>query len=111
MSHAQWIAADGIHHLEDGRHTVEKDDRISQLERALTEIERLRLATDEGSLRVRADRMWEIAREALYHEPDCDCDPPSGAGPCIRHGGLAVASYTEHATVEEALEHIAPKRK
>lgn len=28
---------------------------------ALREIARLRLATDEGSLRVRADRMWEIA--------------------------------------------------
>lgn len=27
------------------------------------EIERLRMATDEGSLAKRADRMWEIARQ------------------------------------------------
>ena len=32
---------------------------------ALRAIERLRLATDEGTLRVRADRMWEIATAAL----------------------------------------------
>lgn len=29
------------------------------------EIERLRLATDEGSLAKRADRIWEIARQML----------------------------------------------
>ena len=38
---------------------------------ALKEIARLRLATDEGSLRVRADRMWEVAEaeivKSLYH--------------------------------------------
>lgn len=67
--------------------TEAKDARISQLEKALAKIERLRWATDEGSLSERADRMWELVREALYHEPDCNCDPPSGAGPCIRHGG------------------------
>lgn len=32
---------------------------------ALKEIARLRLATNEGSLRVRADRMWELAEAAL----------------------------------------------
>ena len=32
---------------------------------ALREVARLRLATDEGSLRVRADRMWELAKAAL----------------------------------------------
>src|SRR5688500_2102326 len=32
---------------------------------ALREVGRLRLATSEGSLRVRADRMWEIARQAI----------------------------------------------
>lgn len=32
---------------------------------AFAEIERLRLATDEGSLAKRADRMWEIARQML----------------------------------------------
>lgn len=30
---------------------------------AFAEIERLRTATDEGSLAHRADRMWEIARQ------------------------------------------------
>jgi hypothetical protein len=35
-----------------------------RLLRALAEIERLRLATDEGPLARRADRMWEIACEA-----------------------------------------------
>ncbi len=38
---------------------------IAQLEAALREIVRLRVATHEGSLRVRADIMWEIARGAL----------------------------------------------
>ncbi|MCS4088744.1 hypothetical protein [Rhizobium sp. BK176] len=32
---------------------------------AFAEIERLRMATDEGSLAKRADRMWEIACEML----------------------------------------------
>lgn len=32
---------------------------------ALAEIARLRLATDEGSLRVRADLMWDVAEAAL----------------------------------------------
>lgn len=32
---------------------------------ALKEIARLRLATDEGSLRVRADRMWDLATKTL----------------------------------------------
>lgn len=41
------------------------DDRASDLLAALREIERLRLATNEGSLRVRADRMWEIATAAI----------------------------------------------
>ena len=36
------------------------------------EIARLRLATDEGSLAKRADRMWEIARQMLG-------DPVAGA--------------------------------
>lgn len=36
-----------------------------QLLAALIEIERLRLATNEGSLRVRADRMWEVATAAI----------------------------------------------
>jgi hypothetical protein len=35
------------------------------LRTALKEIARLRLATDDGSLRVRADRMWETARATL----------------------------------------------
>lgn len=37
----------------------------AELLAALKEIERLRLATDEGSLRVRADQMWDIARKAI----------------------------------------------
>lgn len=32
---------------------------------ALLEVERLRLATNEGSLRIRADRMWEVATAAV----------------------------------------------
>lgn len=35
--------------------------RVETLTATLNEIARLRLATDEGSLRVRADRMWELA--------------------------------------------------
>lgn len=35
------------------------------LRKALEEISRLRLATEEGSLAKRADRMWEIAEAAL----------------------------------------------
>lgn len=35
--------------------------RVEVLEKALIEISRLRLATNEGTLRVRADRMWDIA--------------------------------------------------
>jgi len=38
---------------------------VEGLTAALNEIRRLRLATDEGSLRVRADRMWEVAGNAL----------------------------------------------
>lgn len=34
---------------------------IEALQNDLAEIARLRLATSEGTLRVRADRMWEIA--------------------------------------------------
>jgi hypothetical protein len=41
---------------------------------AFAEIERLRLATDEGSLAKRADRMWEIASEMLGR-------PVAGAAP------------------------------
>jgi hypothetical protein len=44
-------------------------DKLERLREALADIERLRLATDEGSLRVRADRMWEIAREGLLSLP------------------------------------------
>ena len=36
---------------------------------ALIEIARLRLATDEGSLRVRADKMWEVATKAVLALP------------------------------------------
>lgn len=36
-----------------------------KLVKALEEISRLRLATDEGSLAKRADRMWEIAEAVL----------------------------------------------
>ena len=62
--------------------------RILQLEGALAQIEALRLATGDGSLRVRADRMWEIARDAFNSAPPCDCEEPStGAGPCVLHGG------------------------
>jgi hypothetical protein len=42
---------------------------LTHQEQALQEIARLRLATDEGSLRVRADRMWEIALAALQQAP------------------------------------------
>ncbi|MBY3155339.1 hypothetical protein HFO56_23735 [Rhizobium laguerreae] len=41
---------------------------------AFVEIERLRLASEEGSLAKRADRMWEIACEMLGR-------PVSGAAP------------------------------
>lgn len=40
------------------------DDMLIQrneLLAAIQEIARLRLATDEGSLRVRADRIWDVA--------------------------------------------------
>jgi len=39
----------------------ELEAEIERLRADLAEIARLRLATDEGSLRIRADRMWEIA--------------------------------------------------
>ena len=38
---------------------------VVALREALTEIARLRLATSEGSLRNRADRMWEVASKAI----------------------------------------------
>ena len=40
----------------DGYKAAEEDARV-----AFAEIERLRLATDEGSLAQRANRIWEIA--------------------------------------------------
>jgi hypothetical protein len=40
------------------------DSQLAALRGALSEIIRLRLATSEGSLRVRADRMWECATKA-----------------------------------------------
>jgi hypothetical protein len=44
----------------------EAADEIERLRSDLAEIARLRLATDEGSLRERSDRIWEIAnRRAL----------------------------------------------
>lgn len=49
-------------------------DAASDLADALREIVRLRTATDEGSLQVRADRMYEIARTALG-------DPVPGSKP------------------------------
>lgn len=42
---------------------------IERLRETLTEIERLRLATNDGSLRARADRMWELAVAALAAGP------------------------------------------
>jgi hypothetical protein len=51
---------------------VQQCCRIAELEgetermlRALREISRLRLATDEGSLRVRADRIWDLATDTI----------------------------------------------
>lgn len=46
-------------------------DKFRAAEEKLAEIARLRLATNEGSLRVRADRIWEIAtgrQERLHVE-------------------------------------------
>jgi hypothetical protein len=40
-------------------------DRIAELEAALREIIRLRLATDEGTLARRADAMWQLATNVL----------------------------------------------
>lgn len=40
---------------------AERDELLNTLK----EITRLRLATDEGSLRVRADRMWEVAEAEI----------------------------------------------
>lgn len=40
-------------------------DEVEAMRKALREVERLRFATDEGTLRVRADRMWGLARTAL----------------------------------------------
>lgn len=39
--------------------------QVERLQAALSEIARLRLATGEGTLAKRADRMWEIACEML----------------------------------------------
>lgn len=44
--------------------------REAILEAALREIIRLRLATDEGTLRVRADRIWEVATKAIGDQTD-----------------------------------------
>jgi hypothetical protein len=45
--------------------TVQNGTREEQLEAALREVIRLRLATEEGSLAKRADRMWTVACDAL----------------------------------------------
>lgn len=58
---------------------------------AFAEIERLRMATDEGSLAKRADRMWGIACEMLGR-------PVAGAAP------LEVAGSRRDITVTEVLE-------
>lgn len=41
----------------------------AKLREALKEITRLRLATDEGTLAKRADRMWVVASTALGELP------------------------------------------
>ncbi len=51
-------------------------DRIELAQRAFVEIERLRLATADGTLAKRSDRMWEIACEMLGR-------PIPGAAPFI----------------------------
>jgi hypothetical protein len=61
---------------------------------AFAEIERLRMATDEGSLAKRADRMWEIACEMLGR-------PVAGAAP------LEIAASATEITVTEVLEAAA----
>lgn len=46
-------------------HLSSQSAEVARLKEALTRIAELRLATDRGSLRVRADEMWETARAAL----------------------------------------------
>jgi hypothetical protein len=64
------------------RQTVIPPERATaptnELASALKEVARLRLATSEGSLGVRADRMWQIAEDALSGLSPSAGEAPAG---------------------------------
>src|SRR5688572_8763797 len=71
------VKIDTLHHTT----TPQREHPMTEekMRRALEEVVRLRLATNEGTLRVRADRMWEIATAALSTKQDAEGECGAGA--------------------------------